>query len=306
MPHTAQAVRDGRLSLDLLDALGRANSGRRTKLFGEHEEALVNEIAGLRYRDGLIAISYWKIHANELLGVPEPPDEPATAFMSPVGDRWALSADLEAIAGTIVSDELDRLVGQIALADKKAGIERPTSQRRALALVAMALRSCSAPGSGSMRRPLFSVHIGDGTVANMCELSNGTVIQPAKLAPWIDTALLEVMLFSGKFTVIAASKRRTFTGALRRAIEVRDRHCQHPSGCDTPAEKCDVNHIVAVEHGGKTTQFNGNLECPPHNRLAHLHEDGGEPIPETGVTYLEQLRARLRWQYLRDYPDEAA
>ena len=71
------------------------------------------------------------------------------------------------------------------------------------------------------------------------------------------------MLFDGPFTVIAASPQRCFTGRLRRAIEVRDRHCQHPSGCDVPAQDCDVDHIVPAVEGGKTTQFNGQDQVPP-------------------------------------------
>ena len=41
-------------------------------------------------------------------------------------------------------------------------------------------------------------------------------------------------------------RRRFFRGALRRAIEVRDRRCTHPSGCDVPAERCDIDHIVPL------------------------------------------------------------
>ena len=54
--------------------------------------------------------------------------------------------------------------------------------------------------------------------------------------PHLGVAEVETILFDGPFTVIAASTARSFTGRLRRAIEVRDRHCQHPSGCDVPAE----------------------------------------------------------------------
>ncbi|QXC61401.1 HNH endonuclease [Aquihabitans sp. G128] len=61
------------------------------------------------------------------------------------------------------------------------------------------------------------------------------------------------------------TRTRAFPGALRRAIEVRDRHCTHP-GCTVPAERCDVDHIVEWSSGGDTTQANGRLLCPAHNR----------------------------------------
>ena len=88
---------------------------------------------------------------------PEPPGEAPTAFMSPVGDRWALNADLDAIGGTIVNDELDRLAKLVKLADQREGIKRTAAQRRAVALVAMATRSSSAKGGVNRRKPLFTV-----------------------------------------------------------------------------------------------------------------------------------------------------
>jgi 5-methylcytosine-specific restriction endonuclease McrA len=59
---------------------------------------------------------------------------------------------------------------------------------------------------------------------------------------------------------------RLFTGATRRAIEVRDRECTHPY-CDQRLEDCEVDHIVPYAAGGPTTQENGRLLCPFHNRL---------------------------------------
>ena len=116
-------------------------------------------------------------------------------------------------------------------------------------------------------------------------------------------AELETILFDGPFTVIAASTARTFTGRLRRAIEVRDRHCQHPSGCDIPVTACDVDHITPHGQGGPTNQFNGRLECRPHNRDTTKHDHDAIPHPPRPVTVLDQIRARLRWHYLYSQPD---
>ena len=60
-------------------------------------------------------------------------------------------------------------------------------------------------------------------------------------------------------------RRRFFTGATRRAVEVRDRTCFHPS-CDEPAERCQVDHVVPYEAGGPTTTENGRPACGFHNR----------------------------------------
>ena len=55
--------------------------------------------------------------------------------------------------------------------------------------------------------------------------------------------------------------------------------------------------------GGVTDQHNGRLECPGHNRHPDRH-DHAEPHPEQHPTYLDDLRAHLRWRYLQDHPDE--
>ena len=147
---------------------------------------------------------------------------------------------------------------------------------------------------------MFTVLLGDESFIRLCELADGTVITPGQLVPHLGTAELETILFDGPTTVISVSRRRTFTGALRRAIEVRDRHCQHPSGCDVPADRCDVDHIVPWTDTADTSQFNGRLECPTHNRHADRHDHDAIPLPARPVDYLDHLRARLQWQVLHD------
>jgi len=58
---------------------------------------------------------------------------------------------------------------------------------------------------------------------------------------------------------------------LRRVIEVRDRRCQHESGCDIPIDGCDVDHTMPDSEGGHTTQDNGKLGCRYHNRTWQVH-----------------------------------
>lgn len=184
------------------------------------------------------------------------------------------------------------------------GVVRTAAQRRAAALVEMATRSASAPSDGRRPRPLFTVLVGDESFAHLCELASGTVITPGDLVPYLASADVETVLFDGSMTVLSVSHRRTFTGAVRRAIQVRDRHCQHPSGCDVSAEDCDVDHIVPWPAGGPTSQFNGRLECPTHNRNADRHDYHATPLPSRHVTHLDVLRARIRWRQRHDHDDE--
>ena len=142
--------------------------------------------------------------------------------------------------------------------------------------------------------------VGDTAFTELCELTNGTIITPRQLAPWLGAAELETILFDGASTVVSVSHRRSFTGAVRRAVEVRDRHCQHPAGCDIPANNCDVDHIVPHSSGGETSQFNGRLECLPHNRHHDLHDHNADPRPTRPITRLDELRGRIRWRVIHD------
>ena len=53
---------------------------------------------------------------------------------------------------------------------------------------------------------------------------------------------------------------------LRRAVILRDRHCQWPGGCDRPASQCEPHHLHPRGDGGQTSLSNLRLFC-----LAHHH-----------------------------------
>jgi hypothetical protein len=296
--------------VDHVDLLGQANGGLRAELFAEHEPTLVEECTKLRFAQAVRMVDYWcqRADADGAESDAERQREAAHLHVSATIDGTVVvNGVLDPVGGAVVKSELDRLERELYLADQRDGTIRTTSQRRAAAVVEMATRSATAPAGGRRPKPLFSVLLGDDTFTRLCELSNGQVVTPGSLTPWLDTAVLETVLFDGSTTVISVSKRRTFTGALRRAIEVRDRHCQHPSGCDTPADQCDVDHTVPRNHNGATSQFNGRTECRPHNRHPDKHDHDAVPLPPRPVTPLDELRARLRWRNHHEFdgdPDD--
>ncbi len=205
---------------------------------------------------------------------------------------WLGQMTLDPIAGAIVAGELDRLerglfevdwreaaddLGRRPLAGELA---RTATQRRADALVEMARRSASCPSDARFPAPLVSVLVDFPTLSGrVCELANGTVITPGSLLPYLDQALIERAVYKSPVRVEVSTTSRLFSGATRRAIELRDRNCQHPY-CDVAADRCQVDHIVPWRYGGPTVQWNGRLACGRHNRSRVFGPDW--PPPTTG------------------------
>lgn len=141
----------------------------------------------------------------------------------------------------------------------------------------MARRAVTAPVDGKRPGPLISVLVGYETFAGrICELASGTVITPGTVAKLLDEAVIERIVFDGPSRVIDLGRARRFTGALRRALEVRDRGCTHHS-CDAPLERCQGDHIEAWTAGGATTVDNGQLRCGFHNRWRWTHPEPDPP-----------------------------
>ena len=195
---------------------------------------------------------------------------------------WFGKMTFDPLSGTIVEGELKRIYDQLFEADwaearSRLGdracpgdLGRSPAQRRADALVEMAIRSATAPADGRRPEPLFSVFVGYETFAGrICQLANGTVITPGTVVPWLPQSWLERVVFDGPSRIIDMGvQRRLFTGATRRAVQLRDRECFHPF-CDLPAEDCQVDHVVPYAAGGETTQANGRPACAFHNLDRH-------------------------------------
>ena len=78
---------------------------------------------------------------------------------------------------------------------------------------------------------------------------------------------------------------RTVPVALRRALEVRDRHCVFP-GCRAHVRRCHAHHVVPWEHGGPTDLPNTALLCVTHHHS--VHEGGWAMALRSGASGHEQ------------------
>ena len=254
-----------------------------TKEALERDEAiLVDQAKSLRFGQFTQATAYWEQHAD-----PDGTDETSEKrksrrdvyLTSSFNGVYLGKMTLDEISGAIVSGELARLEKELFEADWKEATEslgreptisdlsRTSAQRRADALVEMATRSKTAPLNGQRPAPLFSVLVDYETMhGRICQLAEGSVVSPGSLLSWLDEAYLERAVFRPGGRVEVSVTTRLFTGATRRAIELRDRECTHPY-CDIPAHDCQVDHIIPYAQNGPTTQENGRLLCGFHNRL---------------------------------------
>jgi hypothetical protein len=282
MPHVADALTAGALSTDHVDLLAAAGADGRETLVARDEEHLVHALSGLRFDECVKVVDYWRQRADQELDLELPPPEVAqsTATIGAgVGAEVHLVAHLDPLDGATVTAALQRLMDELRCADREMG--RPESgigQLRAAALVEMARRAMAAPSGIRSARPLVSIICGEATFAHLCELSSGRVIAPNVLVPHLDQLDVQTIVFDGPFKPIEASRRRAFSGVMRRAIEARDRHCQHPSGCDEPIDACDADHTIPWRVGGATSPGNGRLLCRFHNRI---NAPGARPPAQT-------------------------
>jgi hypothetical protein len=194
---------------------------------------------------------------------------------------------LDPINGTVVAETIANLERELFEADWAeakarlgrdplvAELRRTAKQRRADALLEMAVRSRTAPKDGRRPAPLFSVFVGFETFAGrICELANGTVVTPGALVPWLDETYVERVVFDGPSRVIdVGEQRRFFAGATRRGVEVRDRECFSDT-CEERGDHLQVDHILPASQGGPTVMDNGRLACGFHNRRRHKRRPG--------------------------------
>jgi hypothetical protein len=292
IPATAAALEAGDITVEAAKLIAGCASGRTEDAFDAEAEAfLLAEAKRQRYRDLVRICGYWKLAVD-----PDGTDDDAEARYLRRGASCSqlpdgthrVDANLDVIGGTEFAAELARLETAMFRSDldelreqhgEGASLDllaRTPRQRRADAMVEMARRSAAMPAGARKPRPLVSVLVGRETFAGpVLETLNRTVLAPFDVARLLTEADLERIVFDGPSRVVDVGvTRRFFSGATRRAVEVRDRECTHPY-CDEPADRCDVDHTIPHSRGGPTAQANGRLRCGPHNPEVA----GGRPPP---------------------------
>jgi HNH endonuclease len=136
----------------------------------------------------------------------------------------------------------------------------------------MAIRSASMPADAQRPEPLITFVVDyPSALGRICRIEGGPVVSLGSVLHHLDRAAFERIVFAPDNRIECSHKARFFTGGTRRAIEVRDLECSSPF-CETPASRCQVDHIIPYSKGGLTTQDNGRLLCSPCNRMRNVTE----------------------------------
>ena len=284
LPLVHEALLAGDITIAHARLIARARNPRTALALTLAQAELLHHASAMPYADFVRVVDYWMLHAD--------PDGVAATDLDR-RDRRRVSLDetfsgmrhgsilLDPISGETVANELHRLTELLFEADwaeakERLGrdpllgeLTRTPGQRRADALVEMARRSATVPAGGKAPKPLFQVLLGSDAFSHLLQLASGKVLPPSALLPYLSSADVERYLFDGTpQRAISVSYRRTFTGALRDLIQVRDQFCYHRT-CDVPAHRCQIDHIEPWSAGGITDQTNGRPACRYHNLLRH-------------------------------------
>lgn len=206
---------------------------------------------------------------------------------------------VDSAAGTRVTGLLDRMAGHRlrlaleAVSPRPApGDERTPEQRRADALDTLAGSVLALPGTGpgAAVRPhvsflmtesawtaLRSARASGSAVptapAEPVTLEDGTPVPTSEVAAALcDCALTRIVIDADSLPMDLGRTQRVYTGAQRRAVIARDRHCAWP-GCAGNARWCEIHHIRWWDRDeGATSVENGVLLCSFHHHEIHRRD----------------------------------
>src|SRR4051794_23497108 len=207
---------------------------------------------------------------------PEPdPTEGRSLTLSQHADgSLSLRGELDAVGGEKLCAALESMVQADRPAGRGPADPRPAAGRRpgagrrhsaGLGHPAGAAHGETArAGHHRPRRPGRP-----GTTPAAATTGFGAMISAARARwPACDAGLSRIVFGPDRAPTELGRTHRVVPPQLRRAVEVRDRHCVF-TGCAAPTHWCDVHHLVHWIDDGETTLDNSALLCERHHTKAH-------------------------------------
>ena len=197
---------------------------------------------------------------------PESAEVVAGALDARVRSEWRNETADQHTERTSAQRRADALVG--ICRDWLNGFGTETSEARHSTTSNMAATTPKARAHDSVIINLdnLTTNPGHGVTERGSPLSSATVRRIA-----CDAGISSIFT-NGKTQIVDVGReQRTFTGAIRKVLVLRDQGCRFPS-CNAPPSWTDGHHIEHWVNGGATTTANGCLLCSRHHH--YVHEGG--------------------------------
>ena len=274
MPAVRDAMGSGEVSASAVRVLVEARE-EHPAAFGEAEELLSRAARSLPVRHLQAAVARWSASVD-------------SRALEERGARLRRRRRLRlcpVISGMVrVEGELDPETGQTVMTALRAVVDSETrsaagdarthDQRRADALGEVCRQWLDRRDRPQVAgdRPHVVVTVGlDALRAGLggAELEEaGPVSTDVAKRLACDASVSRVVLSGPSEPLDVGRRTPVVSGALRRAVVVRDRGCRFP-GCGRPAPWCDAHHVQHWADGGETKLSNLILLCRPHHGLVH-------------------------------------
>lgn len=268
---TAKSLDVGDVTLAHVEVLATA-ARRREDLYAGHEDTLLEAARSLTPEDLTTVARRWRELADDQLAAADAAAAHASRFLhvSATLGGGRIDGFIDPDATATLVRALDELVPP-----DPAGTPdpRPRSVRNADALVLLAQWWLSDPEQAGRLDVDLNVVVdigilgrsGLGACDDRCELRDYGPIGRTMMERLACDANVARILVDGESRVLDLGRStRVVSPALRKAVTLRDRHCQHP-GCRVPAKWCDVHHLVHWIDGGATDLDNLVLLCRRHH-----------------------------------------
>jgi hypothetical protein len=275
MPETRRALDEGELSLSAIRVLVSARDAD-PEAFERGEPELVEAARIHSISDLQRVTAFWRQRVER---------ERSLDGEERLRERRRLHASVSFLGMVRVDGDLDPETGETlltalgAVLDSEArsrdkGDHRSPAQRRADALGEICRQWLDSPGRANVggERPHLTVTVGADALAaddRSAEFDHAGPV-PSGTARRIacDASVMRVVM-SGRSEPLDVGRRTpVIPPSMRRAVIVRDRHCQFP-GCDRPQTWSDAHHVLHWADGGQTALSNLLLVCRRHHRMVH-------------------------------------
>jgi hypothetical protein len=300
MPGTRRALEEGEVSMSAARVLIEAREVD-PEAFRDVEGALV-EAARIHPIGELTKVSrYWrqaaeqeaasggeeKLRGQRRLHI-------STTFMGMVQIDGTLDPETGA---TVIA-----ALGAIVDAEARTGVEddRTPAQRRvdALGEVCRGWLDLAERPVVAGEKPHVTVTVGAETLRDgkgqPCEMDEVGPVDPQVARRITCDASISRVITAGRSEPLDVGRRTPVVShAQRRAVVMRDGHCQFPE-CERPHAWCDAHHIVHWADGGATDLRNLILLCRRHHRSVHARDGFRLEIVDDRPAFMRRDGSLLR------------